>query len=84
MFSDVLREEEASDYGALENDDNYNHWCLPAIRRRVFYRLGMLEEMNERHGHLRSLGGTAARIRSKFRSVWPPVVHEVPLFAVFR
>ncbi len=88
VFSNVLRKKEASDYGddyaALKTDDNYNHWGLPAVRRRVFYRLGMLAQLTEEHGYLQALGATARKIQDKFRSIWPSEVRQMPLYSVFR
>ncbi|NKB65789.1 MAG: phosphotransferase [Candidatus Latescibacteria bacterium] len=83
VFSNILRDREVSDYEALKND-NYDHWCLPAVRRRVFYRLGLLAQLTEEYGYLQALGGTAKKIKEKFCAIWPPEVHEMPRYPVFR
>lgn len=81
VFSSILREDD--DYDAL-NDSDYNHWGLPAVRRRMFYRLGLLARLAEEHNYLPSLGATARQIYDKFGPIWPEEVHEIPLYPAFR
>ena len=57
---------------------------LPAIRRRVFYRLGMLAQLTEEHNYLQTLGATARKIQDKFSTIWPLEVREMPLYTAFR
>ena len=83
VFSNVINDRPAGDYEALRTNPNYNHWGLPAVRRRVFYRLGLLAELTETHGYLQGLGATAKIIRDKFSRVWPPEVQEMPLYPAF-
>ena len=83
VFSNALNDRPAGDYEALRTDPNYNHWGLPAVRRRVFYRLGMLAQLTEEHNHLQALGATAKKIRDRFSKIWPLEVREVPLYPVF-
>jgi hypothetical protein len=84
VFSNVLNNRTAGDYDALRTNPNYNHWGLPAVRRRVFYRLGLLARLTEEHGYLQTLGATARKIQDRFRSIWPSEVREMPLYPVFR
>lgn len=81
LFSTVLREDD--DYAAL-NDSDYNHWGLPALRRRMFYRLGMLARLTEEYNYLTAIGDVAGRIQRKFGSIWPEEVREIPLYPAFR
>ncbi len=37
VFSNSINDEPAGDYEAFRTNPNYNHWGLPAVRRRVFY-----------------------------------------------
>lgn len=83
VFSNTINNRPAGDYEALRTDLNYNHWGLPAVRRRIFYRLGLLSQMSEEYNHLMALGATAKKIQEKFKSIWPPEIHEMPLFEVF-
>lgn len=83
VFSNVINDRPAGDYEALRTNPNYNHWGLPAVRRRVFYRLGLLAELTEKYGYLQGLGATANKIREKFSRIWPPEVQEMPLYPVF-
>lgn len=83
VFSNIINDRPAGDYEALRTDPNYNHWGLPAVRRRVFYRLGMLAQLTEEYGYLQALGATTRKIRDKFSTVWPPEVQEMPLFPAF-
>lgn len=83
VFSNIINNRPAGDYEALRTDPNYNHWGLPAVRRRVFYRLGMLAQLTEEHGYLQALGSTARKIRDKYRTIWPPEVQEMPLYPAF-
>jgi hypothetical protein len=83
VFSNIINNRPAGDYEALRTDPNYNHWGLPAVRRRVFYLLGMLAQLTEEYGYLQALGATARKIREKFSTIWPPEVQEMPLFPVF-
>ncbi len=83
VFSNIINDRPAGDYEALRTDPNYNHWGLPAVRRRVFYRLGMLALLTEEYGYLQALGGTAKKIQDKFITIWPPEVQEMPLFPAF-
>lgn len=84
VFSNTINNRPAGDYEALRTDPNYNHWGLPAVRRRVFYRLGMLAQLTEEHEYLTAIGATAQKIRDKFSSIWPPEVQEMPLYTVFQ
>lgn len=84
VFSNSINNRPAGDYEALRTDPNYNHWGLPAVRRRVFYRLGMLAQLTEEHDYLPAIGATAKHIRDKFSTVWPSEVQEMPLYAVFQ
>lgn len=84
VFSNAINNRPAGDYEALRTDPNYNHWGLPAVRRRVFYRLGMLAELTEEHNYLPALGATAKKIQDKFSTIWPPEVQEMPLYPVFQ
>ncbi|MDE0089341.1 MAG: hypothetical protein OXU23_26745 [Candidatus Poribacteria bacterium] len=83
VFSNIINDRPAGDYEALRTDPNYNHWGLPAVRRRVFYRLGMLAQLTEEYGYLQALGATAKKIHDKFITIWPPEVQEMPLFLAF-
>lgn len=83
VFSNAINNRPAGDYEALRTDPNYNHWGLPAVRRRVFYRLGLLSKMSEEYDHLKALGATAKKIQEKFKLIWPSEVQEIPLFEVF-
>lgn len=83
VFSNIINNRPAGDYEALRTDPNYNHWGLPAVRRRVFYRLGMLAELTEEYGYLRALGATARKIRDKYSTIWPSEVQEMPLYTAF-
>ena len=83
VFSNALNDRPAGDYEALRTDPNYNHWGLPAVRRRVFYRLGMLAQLTEEHNYLQALGATARRIQDKFSAIWPLEVREMPLYPCF-
>ncbi|MDE0400041.1 MAG: phosphotransferase [Candidatus Poribacteria bacterium] len=83
VFSNVLNDRPAGDYEALRTDPNYNHWGLPAVRRRVFYRLGMLAQLTEEHNYLQALGATARKIQDKFSTIWPLEVREMPLYTAF-
>ena len=83
VFSNALNDRPAGDYEALRTDPNYNHWGLPAVRRRVFYRLGMLSQLTEEHNYLQALGATARKIQDKFSKIWPLEVREMPLYPVF-
>lgn len=83
VFSNIINNRPAGDYEALRTDPNYNHWGLPAVRRRVFYRLGMLAELTEAYGYLQALGATARKIRDKYSTIWPPEVQEMPLYPAF-
>jgi len=83
VFSNIINDRPAGDYEALRTDPNYNHWGLPAVRRRVFYRLGMLAQLTEEYGYLQTLGATAKNIQDKFSAIWPPEVQEMPLFPAF-
>ncbi len=83
VFSNTINNRPAGDYEALRTDPNYNHWGLPAVRRRVFYRLGMLAHLTEESGYLQALGATARKIRDKFSTIWPSEVQEMPLFPAF-
>ena len=84
VFSNALNDRPAGDYEALRTDPNYNHWGLPAVRRRVFYRLGMLAQLTEEHNYLQALGATARKIQDKFSTIWPLEVREMPLYTAFR
>ena len=84
VFSNEINNRPAGDYEALRIDPNYNHWGLPAVRRRVYYRLCMLAQLTEEHDYLLALGETAKKIRNKFSTIWPPEVQEMPLYEVFR
>ena len=84
VFSNALNDRPAGDYEALRTDPNYNHWGLPAVRRRVFYRLGMLAQLTEEHNYLQALGATARKIQDKFSTIWPLEVREMPLYPVFQ
>ena len=84
VFSNALNDQPAGDYEALRTDPNYNHWGLPAVRRRVFYRLGMLAQLTEEHDYLKALGATARKIQDKFSTIWPLEVREMPLYPVFQ
>ena len=84
VFSNSINNRPAGDYEAFRTDPNYNHWGLPALRRRVFYRLGLLEQLTEEYGYLQALGATAKNIRDKFSTIWPPEVQEMPLFSAFQ
>ncbi|MCG9126632.1 phosphotransferase [Candidatus Poribacteria bacterium] len=83
VFTNVINNRPAGDYEALRTDPNYNHWGLPAVRRRVFFRLGLLSKMSEEYNHLMGLGETAKMIQEKFKTIWPPEVQEMPIFEVF-
>lgn len=83
VFSNTINNRPAGDYESLRTDPNYNHWGLPAVRRRVFYRLGMLARLTEEHEYLTALGATAKMIRDKFCTIWPPEVQEMPLYTAF-
>lgn len=83
VFSNIINNRPAGDYEALRTDPNYNHWGLPAVRRRVFYRLGMLAELTEEYGYLQALGATARKIRDKYSTIWPSEVQEMPLYPAF-
>ena len=83
VFSNVINDRPAGDYEAFRTNPNYNHWGLPAVRQRVFYRLGVLSQLTEKYGYLQALGATAKKIRDKFSSIWPPEVQEMPLYPVF-
>ena len=83
VFSNIINDRPAGDYEALRTDPNYNHWGLPAVRRRVFYRLGLLAQLTEKHNYLPTLGATAKKIQDKFSTIWPPEVQEMPLFPAF-
>ncbi|MDE0481090.1 MAG: hypothetical protein OXI67_00800 [Candidatus Poribacteria bacterium] len=83
VFSNVINDRPAGDYEALRTDPNYNHWGLPAVRRRVFYRLGMLAQLTEEYGYLQALGATARKMRDKFSTIWPAEVQKMPLFPAF-
>ncbi len=83
VFSNIINNRPAGDYEALRTNPNYNHWGLPAVRRRVFYRLGMLAQLTEEHNYLQALGATARKIRDKFSTIWPPEVQEMPLYPAF-
>ena len=83
VFSNALNDRPAGDYKALRTDPNYNHWGLPAVRRRVFYRLGMLAELTEEHNYLQALGAIARKIQDRFSKIWPLEVQEMPLYPVF-
>ena len=76
--------EPAGGYEDLRTNPNYNHWGLPAVRRRVFYRLGMLAQLTEEYAYLQALGATAKNIRNKFTTIWPSIVQEMPLYPVFQ
>ncbi len=84
VFSNSLNNRPAGDYEALRTDPNYNHWGLPAVRRRVFYRLDMLTQLTEEHSYLQALGATARKIQEKFSTIWPLEVREMPLYPAFR
>lgn len=84
VFSNTINDRPAGDYEALRTDPNYNHWGLPAVRRRVFYRLGMLAQLTEEHDYLPALGATAKKIRDKYKSIWPPEVQEMPFYTAFQ
>lgn len=84
VFSNDINNRPAGDYEAFRTDPNYNHWGLPAVRRRVFYRLGLLAQLTEEHGYLQALGTTAKKIRDKFSTIWPPEVQVMPLFPAFQ
>ncbi len=83
VFSNTINNRPAGDYEALRTDPNYNHWGLPAVRRRVFYRLGMLAQLAEEYGYLQALGATARKIQDKFSTIWPPEVQVMPLYPAF-
>ena len=83
VFSNVINDRPAGDYEALKTNPNYNHWGLPAVRRRVFYRLGVLSQLTETYSYFEGLGATAKKIRDKFSSIWPPEVQEMPLYPAF-
>lgn len=83
VFSNVINDRPAGDYEALRTNPNYNHWGLPAVRRRVFYRLGELSQLTETYDYLQALGATAKKIRDKFSSIWPPEVQDMPLYPAF-
>ena len=83
VFSNVINDRPAGDYEALRTNPNYNHWGLPAVRRRVYYRLGVLSQLTETYGYLQTLGAAAKKIRDKFSSIWPPEVQEMPLYPAF-
>ena len=84
VFSNVINDRPAGSYDDLRTNPNYNHWGLPAVRRRVFYRLGMLAQLTEEYAYLQALGATAKNIRNKFTTIWPPIVQEMPLYPVFQ
>ena len=84
VFSNIINNHPAGDYEALRADPNYNHWGLPAVRRRVFYRLGMLAQLTEEHNYLQVLGATARKIREKYCQIWPLEAREMPLYPAFR
>ena len=83
VFSNVINDRPAGDYEALRTNPNYNHWGLPAVRRRVFYRSGVLSQLTETYGYLQALGATAKKIMDKFSSIWPQEVQEMPLYPAF-
>ena len=84
VFSNVINDRPAGDYEALRTNPNYNHWGLPAVRRRVFYRLGVLSQLTETYGYLQAIGATAKKIRDKFSAIWPSEVQEMPLYPAFQ
>lgn len=83
VFSNSINDRPAGDYEALRTNPNYNHWGLPAVRRRVFFRLGLLSQLTETYGYLQSIGASAKKIRNKFSSIWPPEVQEMPPYHAF-
>ena len=65
----------------LERD---RKWGISTDRQHVMLRLDALAETAEEFGHLEPIGETARKMVIRLRRLWPPEVHDMPYYPVFR